>query len=195
MVGKADGQLGFAYLYAFFLDGLYPIKSYDVGVVYANEAIGGQHIFQVFEALQGHYFFGGGVYGHVVFHALDVEDVGQAYFDQGGTVLDEDIVGPGFGGLAGFGLGLGLSGGSTFSRRWAGGQAVGGFIDGLKKALKGDGFQQIIHHVKFVSFQGILGVGCGKNHIRFYRQAFEQADARYFGHLHIQKQDVGWAAV
>ncbi len=36
-------------------------------------------------------------------------------------------------------------------------------VDGLKKALKRNRLDQIIHHVKFKAFDGIFGVGCGEN--------------------------------
>ncbi len=69
-------------------------------------------------------------------------------------------------------------------------QAGGHFLHRFQETLERDGFQQVVRHVEFVAFQGILRVGRGEYDQRLFLQNFQERQPRDFGHIDVEEKNV-----
>ena len=126
-IAAADGQFGASDLYIGFGKGSNLVNRDQIRPVNAHKGSPGQHIFN---AVQGLFDPEGlvcpAVDDDIVFEALDIEDVVEENLDHFpvGPQIDET-------------LGLGRCRRINFAD-------AAKFIDGLHKALKGNGFEQVV---------------------------------------------------
>ena len=74
-------------------------------------------------------------------------------------------------------------------------KAVRSLVDRLYEPFETEGFEEVVHNIELVAFEGVLRIGCGEDDQRFLVEGLQEFDAGQFGHLDVQKNQVdGMAA-
>ena len=66
------------------------------------------------------------------------------------------------------------------------------FVQSRLKTFKRNGFEQIIHGIEVVAFQGIFPVGGGDDHFGRRRQGTQQGQTIQTRHLDVKEQQIDW---
>ena len=160
------------------------LEIYDVGAVDADEAFGVEAGFEADDGLLLQVLFAFAGQGHVVVLRFGVVELSDGNQSDARAVAHDDAVEELFGRASGCGE---VGGGRHFF-------ADAGFcaIESGIKAFAADRFQEIVDGVDFEGAHGVLVVSGDEDDGSFGADEFENVEAGKLGHLHIEKNQVGF---
>ena len=153
---------------------------YEIGAVDADKKTGGQELFEVVHRLMSDEGEVGRMDLEIILHPLNIEDLLEIDAKEFAVGFDEDMIAHRGDGMVG---GWGCGGGRVEA-------PVEDLVDGLGEAFEGDGFEQVVDDVEFITFEGIFRIGRREHHERGIDQRLQEVNSAHAGEPDIQEHNI-----